>query len=329
MAAINKSLVTLLAKKEGALDVGDFRPINLVHVTIKIFEKVLACRLVVDLPRLVALGLWAAVEIMDLWHSFYFVCQSHGQCEPGDTIINCKGLRQGDPISRMLFILTMEPLQRLFEFATSRGVLVPLAQVGMRKRLPIFADNVALFVKPILMDLAVCQCIFELFGEASGLRINMNKSAALPIRCTKEDITMVCTQLGCPLGSFPIKYLGLPLSLQKQTVAQLQYFVNQMANKLPKWRAALMLKSVRLTLLQSILCATPIHAMMALDLPMNTIAAMNKNQSCNLDMAEAHGGDDGDDVAEDGGDGGEDGTAGVQDDDVDKSSSDFEIDRGD
>ena len=89
--------------------------------------------------------------------------------EPGDTILNCKGLRQGDPISPMLFILTMEPLQRLFKFAANSGVLAPLAPVGLRKRLSIFADDVAFFVKPIPMDLAVCRCIFQLFGEVSGL----------------------------------------------------------------------------------------------------------------------------------------------------------------
>ena len=49
-----------------------------------------------------------------------------------------------------------------------------------------------------------------------------------------------------------------------------------MANRLPKWKAALMPKSGRLTLVQSVLCAMPIHAMMALDLPMKTIASMNK-----------------------------------------------------
>ena len=146
----------------------------------------------------------------------------------------------------------------------------------MRKRLSIFADDVVLFVKPNPRDLRVCKFLFEMFGEAVGLRINLHKSAALPIRCTDEEVSIACTELDCPLGVFPIKYLGLPLSLRKISAAQLQYLVDHMASKLPKWKASLMPKSGRLTLVQSVLCAMPIHAMMALDLPMKTIAAMNK-----------------------------------------------------
>ena len=131
----------------------------------------------------------------------------------------------------MLFIFTMEPLHKMFEVAMSRGVLTPLARVGMRKHLSIFADDIVLFVKPNLVDLEACKCILELFGEAAGLRINMSKSIALPIRCSEEEITTTCNALQCPLGSFPIKYLGLPLSLRKQSTLQLHYLVVHMANR--------------------------------------------------------------------------------------------------
>ena len=93
--------------------------------------------------------------------------------EPGETIYNCKGMRQGDSLSPMLFILTMEPLQRLFEVAVDRGILAPLATRGMKQRLSIYADDVVLFVKPRLVDLEACRAILALCGEASGLHINM------------------------------------------------------------------------------------------------------------------------------------------------------------
>ena len=104
----------------------------------------------------------------------------------------------------------------------------------------------------------------------------MSKSAVLPIRCSEQSIAFASQQLGCPVGSFHVKYLGLPLSLRKQSAAQLQGLVDQMANCLPRWKAALMPKSGRLTLVLSVLCAMPIHAMMALDLPSKTLTTMNK-----------------------------------------------------
>ena len=52
--------------------------------------------------------------------------------------------------------------------------------------------------------------------------------------------------------------------------------VDKLAGQLPNWKAACMPKSGCRILVQYMLCAIPIHAMMALDLPMKTIVAMNK-----------------------------------------------------
>lgn len=47
---INKALIVLIPKKQGADDLQDFRPISLVHNLVKIFSKILACRLAPKLP---------------------------------------------------------------------------------------------------------------------------------------------------------------------------------------------------------------------------------------------------------------------------------------
>jgi hypothetical protein len=45
-----------------------------------------------------------------------------------------------------------------------------------------------------------------------GMRVNYNKSELVPINIdNQEDIDNFVEIFGCPLGPFPIKYLGIPL----------------------------------------------------------------------------------------------------------------------
>ena len=78
-----------------------------------------------------------------------------------------RGLRQGDPLSPMLFILAMEPLQRLFELATVQGVLSELKLGAASIRASFYADDAALFVNPCSSDITAVQQILHLFGNAS------------------------------------------------------------------------------------------------------------------------------------------------------------------
>ena len=81
---------------------------------------------------------------------------------------------------------------------------------------------------------------------------------------------------GCTLGPSQCKYLGLPLPIRKQYAAQYQYLVDQLANKSPTWRGKSLPKSGRLLLITSVLCAIPIHALMAMELPAKILKALEK-----------------------------------------------------
>ena len=124
---------------------------------------------------------------------------------PGKPIYIKCGLRQGNPLSAMLFILIMEPLHRLFHRASKLGLLMPLAQARLKNRMSIFADDVTVFLKPHRLDLRARSSILDMFATASGFRVNLRKSATLPIRCTQEQMEEVTSVLGCSLGKFPIK----------------------------------------------------------------------------------------------------------------------------
>jgi hypothetical protein len=77
-----------------------------------------------------------------------------------------------------------------------------------------YADEVVLFLHPAAEDIEVTVGILKLFGDATGLKTNLQKSNMLPIRCEETDLSTIKTLLPCALMDFPCKYLGLPLSLR-------------------------------------------------------------------------------------------------------------------
>jgi hypothetical protein len=94
---------------------------------------------------------------------------------PGATIFNQRGLRQGDPLSPLLFDAVMDVLHLLFVRAADVGLLADLAASELRHHMSMYADDVVTFVRPTPLDLHTCAVIVADFGEASGLRTNLAK----------------------------------------------------------------------------------------------------------------------------------------------------------
>ena len=83
----------------------------------------------------------------------------------------------------MLFILVMDVLNSLFSKAGEMGLLQPLSRRNPNQRISLYADDVALFIKPTEDEMNLTMEILGKFGEASGLHTNLQKSCVIPIRC--------------------------------------------------------------------------------------------------------------------------------------------------
>jgi hypothetical protein len=67
--------------------------------------------------------------------------------------------------------------------------------------------------------------------------------------------------LGCKIESFPIRYLGLPLSTKKVPRHQIQKTVDAVARRLPPTHSPLMAKRGRLIWVKAVLSAILVYAM--------------------------------------------------------------------
>jgi hypothetical protein len=113
----------------------------------------------------------------------------------GPAFRHARGLRQGDPLSPLLFLLAMDTLAGMFKEAEQRRVLADLHTVGIKHRVSLYADDVMVFAKPVEAELVAVRAILDCFGGASGLRVHFGKSTAAPIRCSPEVMHGVASTL--------------------------------------------------------------------------------------------------------------------------------------
>lgn len=125
-----------------------------------------------------------------------------------------RGLRQGDPLSQLLFIIVMEGLNKLIEKARTLQLLRGIEVGNFGPKIEIthlfFADDTLMFCQPDINSLLTLRCILLCFQAASGLKINLHKSELVEIGNEGNEQTLAQV-LNCKTANLPIKYLGMPL----------------------------------------------------------------------------------------------------------------------
>jgi hypothetical protein len=164
----------------------------------------------------------------------------------------------------MFFVFVMECFSALITTTEERGLFLPLGAPAIKHQISLYADNVVIFVLPVEHKLLLIKAVFDLFFKDMGLAANCTKSQAFPIRCETPHMDLISELLGYTVGSLPCTYLGIPLSPGRLPRAAMQPLVDKVANQIPAWKGRLLNRSGRLVLVQSTLCAIPVHISMAL-----------------------------------------------------------------
>jgi hypothetical protein len=69
--------------------------------------------------------------------------------------------------------------------------LSPLQERNAKLRLSLYADDAVIFLNPIQSEVRTLFTILENFGPATGLKLNLQKCMAAPIRCSKLNLAQI------------------------------------------------------------------------------------------------------------------------------------------
>jgi hypothetical protein len=107
-----------------------------------------------------------------------------------------------------------------------------------------YADDTILFVDKEISYAKNLKCILTCFELMPVMRVNYHKSELVPINMEdRGEIDNFADIFGCPVGAFPIKYLGIPLHYTKLRRDDLQPLVDKILKGIAGWRGKLLTRT--------------------------------------------------------------------------------------
>jgi len=337
------SAVSLLHKKGDRALPGNYRPIALMQVDIKILTKALTYRLQQVLPSLIHpvqkgfvkgrslhhhvrflsdLQDWSTFEDLDAyalfldfekaydrvdWNYMWCVLEAMGcgsdfiqwvqllyTSPKVHILINnrmtsivrpTRGVKQGDPLSALLFVMTLEPLGQLLRQAPSHGIQVTASHVGTHL---FFADDCTLLGHS-LSALEHQLELVQIYCAGSGAKLNLMKSVLFPLNrhlactCDSEehdtldppDDSESCCYRHLPfrsvIKSSSITYLGIPFSISMEVEQAIETINQKYFNGYRLWFRRARTVPGRLLVAQTMILSRLWHYTMHLPIPTKVI----------------------------------------------------------
>uniref|UniRef100_A0A3B3DY82 Reverse transcriptase domain-containing protein n=1 Tax=Oryzias melastigma TaxID=30732 RepID=A0A3B3DY82_ORYME len=181
-----------------------------------------------------------------------------------------RGIRQGDPVSPLLFILATEMLTLSVQ---NDQTIKPLSVAGNPLKIIQLADDTALLLKQ-KEEIQNAMKTLSLFSQASGLKLNKNKCEIMTIHETKET-----HMYNIPVKN-EIKYLGIMIhrNFKDRLNTNIQSIIGKNQKILNSWlqRNISIFGRILLTKMESI--SRLIYPAFAVALPDSCIKNINKIQ---------------------------------------------------
>eukprot|EP00253_Pinus_taeda_P033452 PITA_33452 len=173
-----------------------------------------------------------------------------------------RGLRQGCPLSPLLFLLVTEGLSRLIHQAR-REEKVKGIEVAINLFIThlLFVDDILIFSNGSYNELKELKCILDLFLKATGMQINSRKSQVSVADFDRRERTTFLNLFPFqyqPLDS-PLKHLGFWLKPTAYKKEDWNWLIAKLEAKISHWSYKWLSRAGRVTLIKYVLLAILVY----------------------------------------------------------------------
>lgn len=190
---------------------------------------------------------------------------------------HCKrGVRQGDPLSPLLFVLAADLLQSIVNKAVQLNLLkLPIPAPTQDFPIIQYADDTLIILEASATQLFFLKGVLQSFSDSTGLKINFSKSMMVPLNISSEKVNHLPRTFGCQVGSFPFTYLGLPMGISRPKEDDFLPLMNKCERRL-NYLSPFLSQAGRLKLTNSVLSALPTYTMCPILLSKTVIKQIDK-----------------------------------------------------
>jgi hypothetical protein len=195
---------------------------------------------------------------------------------PGKQFHCKRGVRQGDHLSPLLYVLGGDLLQSAVNNLLREGGLqLPIYTGDPEFPIIQYADDTLLILPANMSQIMALKQVLEVFSQSTGLSINYHKSSMMPINVDDTTLRELAKGFGCQIGTLPFTYLGLSVGTSRPSIQDLTPVVHRLERRLTA-TSSFLSQGARLQLILSAISSMPLHLLCTIHIPPGILKQFNR-----------------------------------------------------